>query len=180
MRDLLALLTDEETLNLPTNCVITKAYFDTQGTDEIVFHGVEYKGNHISVCMSNTSGTLWVNLLQLTRPLQIRETPKVDDSLKRITFTKDEIIQFVEDVNDRNRIHREVPYIVPGLLILEHLWNHMINHNKTVGVSIRFLSPMLADDCVNIDNRRKMGVLDGLLDDTVLFKARLYDEHKMM
>ena len=96
MRDLLALLTDEETLNLPTNCVITKAYFDTQGTDETVFHGVEYKGNHISVCMSNTSGTLWVNLLQLTRPLQIRETPKVDDSLKRISFTKDEIIQFVE------------------------------------------------------------------------------------
>lgn len=45
MRDLLALLTDEETLNLPTNCVITKAYFDTQGTDETVFHGVEYKGN---------------------------------------------------------------------------------------------------------------------------------------
>lgn len=180
MRDLLALLTDEETLNLPTNCVITKAYFDTQGTDETVFHGVEYKGNHISVCMSNTSGTLWVNLLQLTRPLQIRETPKVDDSLKRISFTKDEIIQFVEDVNDRNRIHREAPYIVPGLLILEHLWNHMINHNTTVGVSIRFLSPMLADDCVNIDNRRKMGVLDGLLDDMVLFKARLYDEHKTM
>lgn len=180
MRNLLALLTDEETLNLPTNCVITKAYFDTQGTDVTVFHDVEYKGNHISVCMSNTSGTLWVNLLQLTRPLQIRETPKVDDSRKRITFTKDEIIQFVEDVNDRNRIHREDPYIVPGLLILEHLWNHMINHNKTVGVSIRFLSPMLADDCVNIDNRRKMGVLDGLLDDTVLFKARLYDEHKMM
>ena len=180
MRDLLALLTDEETLNLPTNCVITKAYFDTQGTDETVFHGVEYKGNHISVCMSNTSGTLWVNLLQLTRPLQIRETPKIDDSLKRISFTKDEIIQFVEDVNDRNRIHREAPYIVPGLLILEHLWNHMINHNTTVGVSIRFLSPMLADDCVNIDNRRKMGVLDGLLDDMVLFKARLYDEHKTM
>ena len=180
MRDLLALLTDEETLNLPTNCVITKAYFDTQGTDATVFHDVEYKGNHISVCMSNTSGTLWVNLLQLTRPLQIRETPKVDDSLKRISFTKDEIIQFVEDVNDRNRIHREAPYIVPGLLILEHLWNHMINHNTTVGVSIRFLSPMLADDCVNIDNRRKMGVLDGLLDDMVLFKARLYDEHKTM
>lgn len=43
MRDLLALLTDEETLNLPTNCVITKAYFDTQGTDETVFHGVSIK-----------------------------------------------------------------------------------------------------------------------------------------
>ena len=79
-----------------------------------MFHGVEYKGNHISVCMSNTSGTLWVNLLQLTRPLQIRENPKVDDSLKRISFTKDEIIQFVEDVNDRNRIHREVPYVCLG------------------------------------------------------------------
>ena len=51
MRNLLALLTDEETLNLPTNCVITKAYFDTQGTDATVFHDVEYKGNHISVCM---------------------------------------------------------------------------------------------------------------------------------
>ena len=38
MRNLLALLTDEETLNLPTNCVITKAYFDTQGTDATVFH----------------------------------------------------------------------------------------------------------------------------------------------
>ena len=143
MRNLLALLTDEETLNLSTNCVITKAYFDTQGTDEIVFHGVEYKGNHISVCMSNTSGTLWVDLLQLTRPLQIRETPKVDDRVKNITFTKDEIIRFVEDVNDRNRIHRENPYIVPGLFILEYLWNHMLNSNTKVGMSIRFLSPML-------------------------------------
>ena len=178
MRDLLALLTDEETLNLPTNCVITKAYFDTQGTDEIVFHGVEYKGNHISVCMSNTSGTLWVNLLQLTRPLQIRENPKVDDSLKRISFTKDEIIQFVEDVNDRNRIHREVPYIVPGLLILEYLWMHMINSNIKVGMSIRFLSPMLANDCVSIESQREGNVLVGKLDDMILFKARLYDEHR--
>ena len=178
MRDLLALLTDEETLNLPTNCVITKACFDTQGTDEIVFHGVEYKGNHISVCMSNTSGTLWVNLLQLTRPLQIREIPKVDDSLKRITFTKDEIIQFVEDVNDRNRIHREVPYIVPGLLILEYLWNHMLNSKAKAGMSIRFLSPMLANDCVFIESQREGNVLVGALDDMILFKARLYDEHR--
>ena len=178
MRDLLALLTDEETLNLPTNCVITKAYFDTQDTDATVFHDVEYKGNHISVCMSNTSGTLWVNLLQLTRPLQIRETPKVDDSLKSITFTKDEIIQFVEDVNDRNRIHREVPYIVPGLLILEYLWMHMINSNTKVGMSIRFLSPMLANDCVSIESQREGNVLVGALDDMILFKARLYDEHR--
>lgn len=178
MRDLLALLTDEETLNLPTNCVITKAYFDTQRTDATVFHDVEYKGNHISVCMSNTSGTLWVNLLQLTRPLQIRETPKVDDSRKSITFTKDEIIQFVEDVNDRNRIHREVPYIVPGLLILEYLWTHMINSNAKVGMSIRFLSPMLANDCVSIESQREGNVLVGALDDMILFKARLHDEHR--
>lgn len=178
MRNLLALLTDEETLNLPTNCVITKAYFDMQGTDATVFHDVEYKGNHISVCMSNTSGTLWVNLLQLTRPLQIRETPKVDDSRKSITFTKDEIIQFVEDVNDRNRIHREGPYIVPGLLILEYLWTHMINSNAKVGMSIRFLSPMLANDCVSIESQHEGNVLVGVLDDMILFKARLHDEHR--
>ena len=155
MRNLLALLTDEET-----------------------FHDVEYKGNHISVCMSNTSGTLWVNLLQLTRPLQIRETPKVDDSLKRISFTKDEIIQFVEDVNDRNRIHREDPYIVPGLLILEYLWTHMINSNAKVGMSIRFLSPMFANDCVSIESQREGNILVGALDDMILFKARLHDEHR--
>lgn len=178
MRNLLALLTDEETLNLPTNCVITKAYFDTQGTDEIVFHGVEYKGNHISVCMSNTSGTLWVDLLQLTRPLQIRETPKVDVRVKHITFTKDEIIQFVEDVNDRNRIHREVPYIVPGLLILEYLWNHMLNSKAKAGMSIRFLSPMLANDYVFIESQHEGNVLVGKLDDMILFKARLHDEHR--
>ena len=178
MRDLLALLTDEETLNLPTNCVITKAYFDTQGSDETVFHGIEYKGNHISVCMSNTSGTLWVDLLQLTKPLQLREIPKVDVRVKHITFTKDEIIQFVEDVNDRNRIHSEVPYIVPGLLILEYLWNHMLNSNAKAGMSIRFLSPMLANDYVFIESQREGNVLVGALDDMILFKARLYDEHR--
>lgn len=178
MRNLLALLTDEETLNLPTNSVITKAYFDTQGTDEIVFHDVEYKDNHISVCMSNTSGILWVDLLQLTRPLQIRETPKVDDRVKNITFTKDEIIQFVEDVNDRNRIHREVPYIVPGLLILEYLWTYMLNSNAKAGMSIRFLSPMLANDYVFIESQREGNVLVGKLDDMILFKARLHDEHR--
>ena len=178
MRDLLALLTDEETLNLPTNCVITKAYFDTQGTDETVFHDVEYKGNHISVCMSNTSGTLWVDLLQLTRPLQFRETPKVDARVKNITFTKEEIIQFVEDVNDRNRIHREVPYIVPGLLILEYLWTHMLNSNAKAGMSIRFLNPMLANDYVFIESQREGNVLVGKLDDMILFKARLHDEHR--
>ena len=178
MRNLLALLTDEEALNLPTNCVITKAYFDTQGTDETVFHDVEYKDNHISVCMSNSSGTLWVELLQLTRPLQIRETPKVDVRVKHITFTKDEIIQFVEDVNDRNRIHREVPYIVPGLLILEYLWNHMLNSKAKAGMSIRFLSPMLANDCVSVESRRDGNVLVGALDDMILFKARLHDEHR--
>lgn len=178
MRNLLALLTDEETLNLPTNCVITKAYFDTQGTDETVFHGIEYKGNHISVCMSNTSGTLWVDLLQLTKPLQLRETPKVDARIKNITFIKSEIIQFVEDVNDRNRIHREVPYIVPGLLILEYLWNHMLNSNVKAGMSIRFLSPMLANDYVFIESQREGNVLVGALDDMILFKARLYDEHR--
>ena len=178
MRDLLALLTDETTLNLPTTCVITKAYFDTQGTANTVFHNVEYRNNRIFVCMSNTSGTLWVDLLQLTRPLQIRETPGVDDSLKRITFTKDEIIQFVEDVNDRNRIHREVPYIVPGLLILEYLWMHMINSNTKVGMSIRFLSPMLANDCVSVESQRDGNVLVGALDDMILFKARLHDEHR--
>ena len=97
---------------------------------------------------------------------------------KRISFTKDEIIQFVEDVNDRNRIHREVPYIVPGLLILEYLWMHMINSNTKVGMSIRFLSPMLANDCVFIERQREGNVLVGKLDDMILFKARLHDEHR--
>ena len=178
MRDLLALLTDETTLNLPTNCVITKAYFDTQGTANTVFHDVEYRNNRIFVCMSNTSGTLWVDLLQLTRPLQIRQIPKVNEGDKTLAFTKDEIIQFVEDVNDRNRIHREAPYIVPGLLILEYLWNHMLNSKAKAGMSIRFLSPMLANDCVFIESQREGNVLVGALDDMILFKARLYDEHR--
>lgn len=178
MRDLLALLTDETTLNLPTNCVITKAYFDTQGTANTVFHDVECRNNRIFVCMSNTSGTLWVDLLQLTRPLQIRQIPKVNEGDKTLAFTKDEIIQFVEDVNDRNRIHREGPYIVPGLLILEYLWTHMINSNAKVGMSIRFLSPMLANDCVSIESQHEGNVLVGVLDDMILFKARLHDEHR--
>ena len=89
MRRLLALLTDIKTLNLPTNCVITKAYFDTQGTDKIVFQDAKYKGNHISVCMSNTIGTLWIDLLQLTKPLQLRQIPKVDEGVKTIITNKD-------------------------------------------------------------------------------------------
>ena len=79
---------------------------------------------------------------------------------------------------NRDRIHREVPYIVPGLLILEYLWMHMINSNTKVGISIRFLSPMLANDCVSIESQREGNVLVGALDDMILFKARLYDEHR--
>ena len=82
MRRLLALLTDIKTLNLPTNCVITKAYFDTQGTDKIVFEDAKYKGNHISVCMSNTSGTLWIDLLQLTKPYNLGKYQKLVRVLK--------------------------------------------------------------------------------------------------
>ena len=78
----------------------------------------------------------------------------------------------------RNRIHREGPYIVPGLLILEYLWTHMINSNAKVGMSIRFLSPMLANDCVSIESQHEGNVLVGVLDDMILFKARLHDEHR--
>lgn len=180
MRRLLALLTDMEILHLPTNCVITKAYFDTQGTDEIVFHDAEYKGNHISVCMSNTSGTLWIDLLQLTKPLQLRQIPKVDKGIKTLTFTKENILHFVDDVNDCNPIHRVSPYIVPGLLILENLWKYVVQDKSKVGIAVRFLSPMLAEDCVCIESQREGNILLGTLDDTTLFRARLYDEHKIM
>ena len=60
MRDLLALLTDETTLNLPTNCVITKAYFDTQGTANTVFHNVEYRNNRIFVCLIQAVHYGWI------------------------------------------------------------------------------------------------------------------------
>ena len=71
-----------------------------------------------------------------------------------------------------------ISYIVPGLLILEYLWTHMINSNAKVGMSIRFLSPMLANDCVSVESQRDGNVLVGTLDDMILFKARLHDEHR--
>ena len=54
----------------------------------------------------------------------------------------------------------------------------MINSNTKVGMSIRFLSPMLANDYVFIESQREGNVLVGALDDMILFKARLYDEHR--
>lgn len=178
MRNLLALLTDKDRLNLPTNCVITKVYYDTQGTERVTYHPIKVRENHISVCMSNPLGTLWVDLLQLTRPLPLRENSKVDNGPIMLNFTKDEIIDFVNEVTDRNIIHREHPYVVPGLLILERLWKSIKLSTSTVGLSIRFLSPTLANDRICIDIMDNKDILVGKMDGVLLFKARLYHEHK--
>lgn len=54
----------------------------------------------------------------------------------------------------------------------------MLNSKAKAGMSIRFLSPMLANDYVFIESQHEGNVLVGALDDMILFKARLHDEHR--
>lgn len=62
-----------------------------------------------------------------------------------MTFTKEEILEFVDDVHDENPIHRCESYIVHGCLLLEALYNQY--HLKF----INFLNPVLAGDTVRIN-----------------------------
>ena len=72
------------------------------------------------------------------------------------------------------------PYIVPGLLILENLWKYVVQDKSKVGIEVRFFFFFFAEDYVCIERQREENILLGTLDDTTLFRARLYDEHKIM
>lgn len=176
MRSLLSLLTYDNTMKLPTNCVITKVYFDLNGSEQVHCDIVNADGKYITVCLSNHVGRLQVELLQLTRPLTIRQQSRIDDGSFTVSFSKEDIIQFVTEVRDVNKIHREFPFIVPGLLILESLWNHYKENKSVTGLEVKYRSPMIADDRAHIVVQPN-GYSEGLVDDIVLFKFRVHHEH---
>ena len=55
-------------------------------------------------------------------------------------------MRFVNDINDTNEIHREPPYVVPGCMILENLWNYWNISKSAQQMAIYFHAPVIADD----------------------------------
>lgn len=68
-------------------------------------------------------------------------------------FAEREIINFVEDVEDQNPIHRIDPYVVPGCLLLE--W---MSQCVTVfrSVKLRFMHPLYANDELVMRKKEKI------------------------
>lgn len=133
MRDLFKALT---TCEVPfyNPIVITRLEWTSlHDSNELQRDILQQSSRLISVQLVNHEGTLIVQMMkhqsqtsQLDRKEYIRKV--TDDTHRMGTFiekqmviTKDEIIDFVHDVGDTNPIHRQVPYIVPGCLILERL-----------------------------------------------------------
>ena len=59
-----------------------------------------------------------VDLRPVPRQFRIRSTIHQEENDHTISFSKDDIVRFVNDINDTNEIHREPPYVVPGLSLI--------------------------------------------------------------
>lgn len=113
---------------------------------------------NLNIEITDDSGSLQVSLRPLRRALEVRQKAIQDSQEYGLSFSRESILQFVEDVHDQNTIHREAPYVVPGLMILESLWQQFGETSQYSTVDVQYYSPTLADDRIQIqvldDNRR--------------------------
>ncbi len=91
-----------------------------------------------------------VDLRPVPRQFRIRSTIHQQGTDRAISFSKEEVIRFVNDINDTNEIHREPPYVVPGCMILENLWNYWNISKSAQQMAIYFHAPVIADDMVTL------------------------------
>lgn len=80
----------------------------------------------------------------------------VNEYTQDMIFSKSEILSFVSDTGDFNPIHQGGHPVVPGLLIMEKLILDLM-HSFT----IRFRTPLYADEPVRLVSHKDSGRMDG-------------------
>jgi hypothetical protein len=84
-------------------------------------------------------------------------------------FTKEEILDFVNDVNDENPIHRTDHPVVPGCLTVKLLHDGPCRGMSSIHV--RFHEPCFAGEEVYLAPGAKDNTLNGMTKDRLLFTA---------
>ena len=102
-------------LNLPGHSVIKHMHYDSSGSDRTVCEIVSKVAKTTTIGIMDTSGFLMVDLRPVPKQFSIRSTIHQEGTDGAISFSKEEVIRFVNDINDTNPIHRENPYVVAWL-----------------------------------------------------------------
>lgn len=164
-------------LPLPEYCVIKRIHFDSLGSDPSFCNIVENEPKLITVGVTDESGLLFVDLRPVRRQFRVRSEIIKTEATLPLSFSKEDILSFVDAVGDTNHIHREAPYVVPGCMILESVWNYWSKKYKAVEVSMHFHLPMIAGDQVSLIEIPEANHMEGYINDELIFSAYFYDEH---
>lgn len=82
--------------------------------------------------------------------------PKINKDFS-LSFTDDEVHEFVSDVGDTNDIHQGEKPIVPGMEILEYL----CLNNSWEKINLRFRHPVRAGETIFFSNDKKSAYANG-------------------
>ena len=161
-------------LDLPGHSVIQLMHYDSSGSDQSIC-GILYQvAKTTTIGIMDTSGFLMVDL----RPVPKHFTIHQEKNDRTISFSKDDIIRFVNDINDTNPIHREAPYVVPGCMILENLWNYWNISKSALQMAIYFHAPVIAEDQVTLVEIPEDAHVEGYVGDTLAFSATFFGENE--
>lgn len=146
MDSLLRSLTTDSTLELPTHCVIEQVVYSTVRESTPICKVTAKDVKRTVVTIANNEGTLLVTLRVVRKQFSIRQESICLSPKAKLKFSKEEVLHFVEHVKDTNHIHREEPYVVPGLLLLKHVYRLYGGNSKKHSIHISFKSPTIVGD----------------------------------
>ena len=177
MRTLFKALCNND-LNLPEHSVIKHMHYDSSGSDRTVCEIVSKVAKTTTIGIMDTSGFLMVDLRPVPKQFNIRSTINQQGADGAISFSKKEVIRFVNDINDTNPIHRENPYVVPGCMILETMWDFWNISKSALQMAIYFHAPVIADDKVTLVEYPEDAHVEGYIGDTLAFSATFFGENE--
>ena len=177
MRSLFTTLCNND-FGLPGHCVIKHMHYDASGSDQSIC-GILYQvAKTTTIGILDKSGFLIVDFRPVPRKFLIGSIIHEYVNDRTISFSKEDIIRFVNDINDTNEIHRESPYVVPGCMILENLWNYWNISKSAQQMAIYFHAPVIADDQVTLVENSEDAHVEGYVGDTLAFSATFFGENE--
>lgn len=155
MRHLFSELTK---LDIPfgKNVVITRLEWSQEALGTQGVHILKENSKLIKILLVNEEGSLKVQMMDHKPSLLTVDGIKISPRKigpNQLYVSKEEILDFVNDVGDENYIHRQSPYIVPGCLLLELILNHFPSLKKPL--SIRFYHALYANELLTLDYKEK-------------------------
>ena len=174
MRTLFKALCNND-LDLPGHSVIKHMHYDSSGSDETICKILYQVAKTTTIGIMDKSGFLMVDLRPVPKEFSIRATIHQEEISGTISFPKKDVVQFV---NDTNPIHREDPYVVPGCMILETLWNYWNISKSALQMAIYFHAPVIAEDQVTLVEIPEDAHVEGYVGDTLAFSATFFGENE--